>query len=781
MSVATKSMSVGQVKRRLTEIESCLADSNLSKDARSGLVRERLTLRKIQTSRTAKSARPSKGATAHVAFQVDENDLAVLGAEDLLGNDAWAFKLDHRADHATTVPRVMNIFERLSIKTDNNTMRLCDALEASVPAAMGTVTRALANGNYKTLETLIERRSQADLFQQGIQIRYALRHSHKVLKRLYDYLKNYGPAQDITPTQITFAGRVVLEEYERLVVVRKALDAYKSVSARAMKHLEEHRTEEDIKAGRFVEYTHDALNGMVAIGSFPSGSREWLESRQNGIGGSDVGAIIGAVEPEYAIDAYREVLRSKVEPITDEDVEEENSEDFSLPYVRGNAWEEAILRMFTERNPNENVTHCKTSWRRSDVSHHYANFDGMLLDADGNPEGIVEIKTSDDPEHWGPVESGLDGVPAHYRAQVLWYTLAAGFTRGVLVALIDDTEYREYWFTVDEALLSEAEDNAQKVASFWAKVLNARVNGIEYTLGRRYGIAQTALKPGFSGKEPTLRTLGGLMGTTARDAYEVFQGHLETLAEGLGSNDQSKSNSRVCNSDTSAFWEARYLAYAKMYRDAANAYVNGHTLVGLDLETSGFSAVMGRIIELGISVITDGEETKRVSRLYDIPKKARRGVGVGAEEVHHISLDDIEGKDSFYTASNQAQVLELLKMGPVVAHNASYEDQWLKIHLDGYAEARANGEIVLIDTMMLSRHFMPGRVHTLENFSKSFGVPYGVNAHRAIVDVDNMMLALARFMEAVHAHEISPRVYVDSGEVEVGEMLIEEHYGLFSE
>ena len=44
-----------------------------------------------------------------------------------------------------------------------------------------------------------------------------------------------------------------------------------------------------------------------------------------------------------------------------------------------------------------------------------------------------------------------------------------------------------------------------------------------------------------------------------------------------------------------------------------------------------------------------------------------------------------------------------MKKYPYMAHNAAFEDSWFKIHLDGYAEARRAGKIIVIDSRQICR------------------------------------------------------------------------------
>ena len=64
----------------------------------------------------------------------------------------------------------------------------------------------------------------------------------------------------------------------------------------------------------------------------------------------------------------------------------------------------------------------------------------------------------------------------------------------------------------------------------------------------------------------------------------------------------------------------------------------------------------------------------------------------------------IDGKKPFRENKElQKQLLKLMKKYPYMAHNAAFEDSWFKIHLDGYAEARRAGKIIVIDSRQICR------------------------------------------------------------------------------
>jgi DNA polymerase III epsilon subunit-like protein len=82
--------------------------------------------------------------------------------------------------------------------------------------------------------------------------------------------------------------------------------------------------------------------------------------------------------------------------------------------------------------------------------------------------------------------------------------------------------------------------------------------------------------------------------------------------------------------------------------------------------------------------------------------------GVPLTEVHHITWKDLDGKTPFREAKAvQEALIKILERYPFMAHNAAFEDSWLTLHLDGYAEGRKAGRIVPIDTRDICRRCDP--------------------------------------------------------------------------
>ena len=146
-------------------------------------------------------------------------------------------------------------------------------------------------------------------------------------------------------------------------------------------------------------------------------------------------------------------------------------------------------------------------------------------------------------------------------------------------------------------------------------------------------------------------------------------------------------------------------------RDAfAIAYVSAPvrgTVIGIDIETTGTAPERGYIINMGLELMELTESAKPFAggeRFYGLPEEPYRTSGVPLTNIHGITWGDVEGKIPFrQDAEGQAALLSLMERYPIMAHNASFEDSWFRLHLDGYAEARRAGKIAVIDSRDICR------------------------------------------------------------------------------
>ena len=145
------------------------------------------------------------------------------------------------------------------------------------------------------------------------------------------------------------------------------------------------------------------------------------------------------------------------------------------------------------------------------------------------------------------------------------------------------------------------------------------------------------------------------------------------------------------------------------------------------------------------AVPTDGEAV-----YCGLPEEPYRETGVPLADIHHITWDMVAGKTPFREdKALQKRLLTLMKKYPIMAHNAAFEDSWFRLHLDGYAEARRAGKIIVIDSRHICRS-LDGEVRTLpresapaalENWARRRGtlVEGEAERHLGLDDTDLML------------------------------------------
>ena len=134
------------------------------------------------------------------------------------------------------------------------------------------------------------------------------------------------------------------------------------------------------------------------------------------------------------------------------------------------------------------------------------------------------------------------------------------------------------------------------------------------------------------------------------------------------------------------------------------------TILGVDLETTSRYPDRGYIINIGLEFMdlrADAEPRDGHSAYFGMPSLYQEK-GVPLSNIHHISWNDIAGKTTFrQSAAIQKALLAAFSAFPIMAHNAAFEDSWFMLHLDGYAEARKSGKIVVIDSRDICRKLDP--------------------------------------------------------------------------
>ena len=197
---------------------------------------------------------------------------------------------------------------------------------------------------------------------------------------------------------------------------------------------------------------------------------DWLKNRLNGIGGSEISAVVGLNLYMSNVDLWE--IKTGKRP--QEDISEK-------PYVKYGTQAEMHLRgLFRLDFPQYQVEYVdNNSWTNSAYPWAQASLDGWITDQNGR-KGILEIKTTEilNAAHR---EKWKDKIPQNYYCQCLFYmaVVEAEFCvlKAQLKTVIDGIpkfETRHYFIERSEVqedieyLMNEGED-------FWQYVKNNRV------------------------------------------------------------------------------------------------------------------------------------------------------------------------------------------------------------------------------------------------------------------------------------------------------------------
>jgi len=168
--------------------------------------------------------------------------------------------------------------------------------------------------------------------------------------------------------------------------------------------------------------------------------QDWHDIRSQGLGGSELGTILGLNPWESAYTLFHKKLGN---------IEDSVAQNWAIRF--GNAFERPILDLYSEEHPDEEIFVTGT-FRSKHADWMIANPDAL---AKVNGEWkIIEVKTA---------KAGFKELPPHYEAQVIWYMLVTGIKKATVVAVAGMT-YQEFEVEYDEFI---AETYLKVAQQFW--------------------------------------------------------------------------------------------------------------------------------------------------------------------------------------------------------------------------------------------------------------------------------------------------------------------------
>lgn len=210
-------------------------------------------------------------------------------------------------------------------------------------------------------------------------------------------------------------------------------------------------------------HTPKQFNEATLLHTAETGSDVWSKWRTQGLGGSEIGTILGLNEYKspYALWAER-TGKIDVEPVS----------NWSVRF--GNAFETPILQMWAEDNPDWQVFKTGT-YVDNQFPFMQASPDALAQHKQTGEWIILEVKTA---------RYSWDGLPPSYHAQVMHYLDVMSINRGIVIAVAGWN-----WFQ-QEIIYDEWQALAQRdsASHFW-------------------NLVQTQTEPDFDGAMSTYETV----------------------------------------------------------------------------------------------------------------------------------------------------------------------------------------------------------------------------------------------------------------------------------
>jgi DNA polymerase III epsilon subunit-like protein len=188
-------------------------------------------------------------------------------------------------------------------------------------------------------------------------------------------------------------------------------------------------------------------------------------------------------------------------------------------------------------------------------------------------------------------------------------------------------------------------------------------------------------------------------------------------------------------------------------------------VVGIDLETTGLKATRAWIIDAGWLRMDlhdrEEHEINPTRRSYGV-SKTRRIIGNPVETINHVSMDSIADlKPIELDADAQGEILETLSSGvPFVAHSAGIEDAFFRQNVDGYAEAKRDGLVKIIDSRRISQwldDYDGKQGNHLEQYARRWNAldpETGKERHLGLDDAEIMLKAMGRHLRAITPQDL---------------------------
>lgn len=178
---------------------------------------------------------------------------------------------------------------------------------------------------------------------------------------------------------------------------------------------------------------------------------EWKEVRKLGIGGSDIGSLLGINKYRSAVDIWVDKLQGST------------FQGNRFTYW-GNKLERIVAEEFSEQHKGLYVEELDRTLKRG---YALANIDRLLFD--GEKYGILECKTT---SAYNNAEWNGETVPDTYYAQVMHYLAVTGLDYAWIACLIGGQDYKEFYIERND---DECQHILDQCEHFWKNYVEPQI------------------------------------------------------------------------------------------------------------------------------------------------------------------------------------------------------------------------------------------------------------------------------------------------------------------
>lgn len=256
------------------------------------------------------------------------------------------------------------------------------------------------------------------------------------------------------------------------------------------------------------------MSAVLVTDAAPN-SDEWHAARRNGIGASEIAAVVGLSPFESPFSLWHR-KKGNIP-----------GADPSNPlFYWGHALEPLVAQRFAELHPEWPHVLPVGTYRHADRDWQFANADRALWPLHASEQkSLLEIKTTRYGDGWGP--SGSTEIPLHVRCQVTQQMDVFSAPYAWVAVLIGGNDYREYRIDYDE---TDAAALCEAGAAFWASLQTDDEPPIDASFSTYEAVRE--LHPDIDGEDVDVNpALYARYAATKADADSAADAHRQAKSE----------------------------------------------------------------------------------------------------------------------------------------------------------------------------------------------------------------------------------------------------------